>query len=155
LITEEKILELVAEALTEDQFIVELRIDAANKIYIEVDDRVVPISITECIKVSRAVEHNLDREVEDFALEVASPGLDQPFKVYDQYVKNIGRPVKVKKSDGQIQKGTLVEVSPEEIRLEYKVKQKIEGRSKAKEWVTKSVSILMDDIKETYIEIVF
>ena len=130
--------------LTENQFIVALEIDAANKIYIEVDDKSAPISITDCIKVSRGVEHNLDREEEDFALEVTSPGLDRPFKVFEQYVKNIGRPVKVKDN----------EATPEAIALEYKEKRRIEGR-KAKEWVTEKISVQMEDILETYIEIVF
>ncbi len=89
MITKEKILSLVDEVLTESQFIVELEIDAANRIYIEVDDKSAPISITDCINVSRGVEHNLDREIEDFSLEVTSPGLDRPFKVFKQYLKNI------------------------------------------------------------------
>ena len=154
MITKEKILSLVEEVLTENQFIVSLDIDAANKIYIEVDDKSAPISITDCIKVSRGVEHNLDRDEEDFALEVTSPGLDRPFKVFEQYVKNIGRPVKVKDNKGRIHKGTLTEASPEAIALEHKEKRRIEGR-KAKEWVTEKISIQMEDILETYIEIVF
>jgi ribosome maturation factor RimP len=153
-ITKEKILSLVDEVLTESQFIVELNIDAANKIYIEVDDKSAPISITDCIKVSRGVEHNLDREIEDFSLEVTSPGLDRPFKVFEQYLKNIGRPVKVKDTEGRIHKGTLVEASEEGIAIEYKEKRRIEGR-KAKEWITEKIIIPMSDIKETYIEIVF
>lgn len=155
MITKEKILSLVDEVLTKDQFIVALEIDAANKIYIEVDDKSAAISITDCIKVSRGVEHNLDRDEEDFALEVTSPGLHRPFKVFEQYVKNIGRLIKVQHTDGRIHKGTLTEVTEEAISLEYKEKRKIKGRSKAKEWVTEKISIRMEDIKETYIEIVF
>lgn len=154
MITKEKILSLVDEVLTEDQFIVELEIDAANRIYIEVDDKTAPISISDCIKVSRGVEHNLDREEEDFSLEVTSPGLDRPFKVFDQYLKNVGRPVMVKDAEGRVHKGTLTEANPEVIALEFKEKRRIEGR-KAKEWVTEKISIPMEDIKETRIEIVF
>lgn len=145
---------LVDEVLTEDQFIVELEIDAANRIYIEVDDKSAPISISDCIKVSRGVEHNLDRDEEDFSLEVTSPGLDRPFKVFEQYLKNVGRPVEVKDTGGRVHKGTLTEVTPETIALEFKEKRRIEGR-KAKEWVTHKISIEMKDIKETRIEIVF
>ncbi len=154
LITKEKILSLVDEVLTEDQFIVELEIDAANRIYIEVDDKSAPISIADCIKVSRGVEHNLDREEEDFSLEVTSPGLDRPFKVFEQYLKNIGRPVKVKDVKGRVHKGILTEAAGDGIAIEFKEKRRIEGR-KAKEWITEKISIPMEDIKETYIEIVF
>lgn len=154
MITKENILSLVDEVLTEDQFIVELEIDAANRIYIEVDDKSSPISISDCIKVSRGVEHNLDRDEEDFSLEVTSPGLDRPFKVFEQYLKNVGRPVKVKDTEGRVHKGTLIEATPEIIALEFKEKRRIEGR-KAKEWVTEKISIPMEDVKETKIEIVF
>lgn len=153
-IAKEQIEALVAEVLTDSQFVVDMTIDASNRIYIEVDDRNAPISISDCIKVSRGVEHNLDREEEDFSLEVTSPGLDRPFKVFDQYLKNIGRPVKVKDTSGKVHKGTLTQATPDELTLEYKEKRRIEGR-KAKEWVTETISLPMEDVKETFIEIVF
>jgi len=144
----------VDEALTADQFVVELRVSGTNQIYIEVDDRSKPISITDCIKVSRQVEHNLDREEEDFSLEVTSPGLDRPFRVLDQYVKNIGKDVKVKRVDGRVIKGSLIQATEDEITIETREKRRIEGR-KAKEWITEQHPISMKDIKETYIELVF
>lgn len=154
MIGEQKIRSLVDEALTSDQFVVELRVGIANQIYIEVDDRTKPISITDCIKVSRQVEHNLDREVEDFSLEVTSPGLDRPFRVLDQYIKNIGKDVKIKYTDGKSIKGKLIKASEEQVLIETKEKRRIEGR-KAKEWITEQTPISMDEIKETFIELVF
>ena len=49
------------------------------------------VTIEECAKVSRIIESGLDREIEDFELEVSSPGLNSPFKVLPQYFKNIGK----------------------------------------------------------------
>lgn len=145
---------MIDEVLTSDQFIVELRIDAANRIYVELDDLTRPTSISDCVALSRQIEHNLDREEEDFALEVTSPGLDKPFRVYKQYVKNVGRPVKVKKVTDEVIKGILKEVEDDVVKVETKEKKRIEGR-KAKAWFTEMISIPMGDIKETYVELVF
>jgi len=154
LITEKQIQDLIDEVLTPDQFIVELKIQIGNKIYIELDNAVQPTSITDCIKLSRQVEHNLDRETEDFSLEVTSPGLDKPFRVFKQYVKNLGREVKVKSLEGIEVEGKLNEAEEDHIIVETKEKKRIEGR-KAKEWITEEVNIPMAQIKETQIKIVF
>jgi len=154
LITEKQIQDLIDEVLTPDQFIVELKIQIGNKIYIELDNAVQPTSITDCIKLSRQVEHNLDRETEDFSLEVTSPGLDKPFRVFKQYVKNLGREVKVKSLEGIEVEGKLIEAEEDHIIVETKEKKRIEGR-KAKEWITEEVNIPMAQIKETQIKIVF
>lgn len=150
----EKIQELIDEEIASDQFIVELKVDANNKIYIELDNLTKSTSITDCVAMSRKIEHSLDREIEDFSLEVTSPGLDRPFRVFKQYVKNVGRPVKVKKGDGQVVKGILKEAKEELVVIETREKKRIEGR-KAKSWVTEELSIPMEDIKETYVELVF
>ena len=54
------------------------------------------LPLKDCMKVSRAIEHNLDREEEDFSLEVASAGATSPLVLPRQYTKNIGRKLKVK-----------------------------------------------------------
>jgi ribosome maturation factor RimP len=145
---------MVAESISEEQFIVELRVDTANKIYIELDDRNGPVSIKDCMALSRAIEGQLDREVEDFALEVTSPGLDRPFRVFDQYRKNIGRQVKVKDVDGKVIKGLLKSADEKHITIETREKKRIEGR-KAKQWITEETMIPMDQVLETYVELVF
>lgn len=150
----ETIQDLIAAGITSDQFIVELTVDANNRIYVELDDLTKPTSISDCIALSRQIEHNLDREEEDFSLEVTSPGLHKPFRVFKQYVKNVGRPVKVKKVDGKVLKGTLKEVAESRVTIETREKKRIEGR-KAKNWVTEEISIPMEDIKETFVELVF
>lgn len=113
-----------------------------------------PTSISDCIALSRHVEHSLDREEEDFSLEVASPGLEKPFRVFKQYVKNIGRPVKVKLNEGNTVEGELISAVEDRITLKTKEKKRIEGR-KAKEWIEEVIEIPTDSIKETLIKIVF
>ena len=142
------------EVGTPEQFSVEVKVELGNKIYIELDNVKQATSITDCIKMSRQVEHNLDREAEDFSLEVTSPGLDKPFRVFKQYVKNLGRTVIVKRNEGEKLEGTLIKAEEDHIIVETKEKKRIEGR-KAKEWVTEQVNVPMSEIKETLIKIVF
>ena len=97
MINKETVLSLINEKLDENPefYLVDLKINTASRIYVEIDHKTDPISINDCIAFSRQVEHNLDREEEDFELEVTSPGLSLPFKVHQQYVKNEGKDVKV------------------------------------------------------------
>ena len=108
-----KVLELVNQALAgTDKFLVNLKITPDNRIYIDIDGDN-GITIDDCIAVSRAVESQLDREVEDFALDVSSAGADQPLKLVRQYRKNVGREVEVVCVDGERVDGTLAEVGEE------------------------------------------
>ena len=95
MITKEQVQELIKDKLEETNcFVVELEIGEGNSISLEIDS-LDGITVQDCMSFSRAVEQNLDREVEDFALQVSSPGLDKPFRVKEQYQKNIGRNVKI------------------------------------------------------------
>ncbi len=110
--------------------------------------------MADCIDFSRAIEHNLDREIEDFQLNVSSPGLDKPFIVKEQYIKNIGRNVKVTRVEGNVIKGILTAVNDDDIIIEFSYKEKIEGKKK-KQIITKQEKILFNNIKETTIIISF
>ena len=66
--------------------------------------------ISRCVAISRLIEGRLDRDVQDFALQVSTPGLDQPLKLRPQYDKNVGRMVAVQRHDGHKVEGTLTEV---------------------------------------------
>ncbi len=134
-------------------FVVDIRVDAANKIVVEVDT---PdgITIEECIRISQAIESSLDREVEDFELEVSSPGLTEAFKVIEQYQKNCGRTVDVVKKDGQKLNGILQQVDEQGIVLETKAKVKNEGDKRAK-LVTQTIILNFNDIKATKVTITF
>ena len=83
-----------------DLFIVSIHVNPGNAIEVLVD-RDSGLSIDDCKKVSRAVEGALDREVEDFSLEVSSPGVGKPLVVKRQYFKNVGREVVIKTTEGQ------------------------------------------------------
>jgi ribosome maturation factor RimP len=152
---EEKIVRELAQSRLDEfnGFIVELNINSANhiKLFIDSDKGV---SVSDCMSVSRNVEHNLDREIEDFSLEVSSAGIDKPFKHHRQYQKNVGRDVKVKLQNEKAIEGLLEEVNDNDITVITRKKERIEGR-KAKKWVETKHKINFDDIKETKVIISF
>ena len=119
MISKKLITKLVIEAIQDKEgyFLVEVKVSATNsiKVFLDADKAV---SIKDCIAVSRHIEKNLDRDSEDFELEVSSPGMDQPFKVFRQYVKNLGRKVKVIEKDGKETEGILKEASEEGITIQ-------------------------------------
>jgi len=154
MISTEQVNKLIAEKLEEKNcFVVELEVRAGNNILLEVDS-LEKFTIQDCVDFSRAVEHNLDREIEDFELHVSSPGLDKPFRVKEQYIKNIGRDVKVNLHEGEKVKGTLIAVNDDDIEVEYSYKERIEGRKK-KQVIVKKEKIAFNNIKETTLIISF
>ena len=156
MIKKDTVLALIDEKLTEtpEFYLVELKISNANKIYIEIDHKTDPISINDCIAFSRQVEHNLDREEEDFELEVTSPGLSVPFKVTQQYIKNLGKEVKVMLASSKTIEGVLEEVTETGIVLTNETKERVEGKKK-KIKVNNEFKLSFEEIKETKIIIKF
>ena len=157
MISKKKVTELAEERMNElncGLFIVDMTISASNVIHLELDKAEGYVSINECMSVSRNIEHNLDRESEDFELHVSSAGLDKPLRVLPQYTKNIGREVKVVTTDGKKQEGLLVAASEKELTLETSRKEKIEGKKK-KELIVEQHVFPMNQIKETKIVISF
>ncbi|MGM0479618.1 MAG: ribosome assembly cofactor RimP [Bacteroidota bacterium] len=157
MIEKDNILELAQERIDEldkGLFIVELKISATNVIQLEIDALEGQVAIQDCVSVSRNIEHNLDREEQDFELQVSSAGLDQPFRVKEQYIKNCGEEVKVKlKEQGKIQ-GVLKRADDEGIVIQSTTKERLEGRKK-KVTVEHEHAISYEDIKETKIVISF
>lgn len=154
MISEKRVRELVDEWADDGPaFLVDLKISAANQIAVFIDSDN-GMTIQECAKLSRHVESELDREVEDFELSVSTPGLDQPLKVRRQYQKNVGREVKVRLKDESSLKGELIGVEQTEIVVKTRSKERIEGR-KAKQWVEKEHRLPFEDIVETRIVISF
>lgn len=157
MISKKKVKQLINERIEEldnGLFIVELWISASNQIKVEIDKYEGNVSVDDCIRVSRNVEHNLDREEEDFELSVSSAGLDKPLRVYAQYKKNIGRDVKVKRKEGGKIEGTMIDATPEQITIQTSHKEAIEGKKK-KELVVVDHVIPMSNILETKIVISF
>ena len=135
-------------------FIVDIAISSTNDIKLFLDAEQSRVSIQDCVSVSRNIEHNLDREKEDFQLSVSSAGMDQPFKVHKQYVKNLGREVKVVLNEHGSQEGKLISVNENFIMLEQETKEKIEGRKK-KEVIVNKYEIPFSNIKQTKLVISF
>ncbi len=112
-----KILELVNSALEgTDKFLVNLKITPDNRIFVDIDGDN-GVTIDDCIALSRAVESQLDREEEDFELNVGSAGADMPLKLNRQYRRHVGRELEVVMVDGERLEGTLQEAGEEEIVL--------------------------------------
>ena len=146
---------LLDNALQENTelFLIELSFLADNRIYVEVDgDK--GVSLKECIRISREIEHNLDREEEDFSLEVTSPDVANPLKVKRQYVKNINRILDVKLKDNSTVQGELKSVNENEIELEWKAREP-KPIGKGKVTVVKNATIQFDDILEAKVKIIF
>ena len=145
---------LVEEALAENEslFLIEMKLGADNSIRIIVDgDQGVPLS--ECIRISRHVEHNLDREEEDFSLEVTTPSITDPIINSRQYNKNIGRTLKVKTEQGDYE-GKLVDIEEEKLVLKWKAREP-KPIGKGKVTVEKQEKVPVDEIKEAKVKIIF
>lgn len=154
MITESRIKQLVEEKIEgTGNFIVDIRVRPGNKINILLDNEN-NLSISDCVEVSRYVEHQLDRDAEDFELEVSSPGLDQPFKVLRQYRKYLGKEVQVLLKDNAKITGTLLTVDDEGVEVETRAKEKVEGK-KSKQLVITKHRLPFTEIKETRIVITF
>jgi ribosome maturation factor RimP len=135
-------------------YIVELSVSTSNVIHVEIDKLKGGVSVEDCMSVSRNIEHNLDREKEDFELHVSSAGLDKPLRHLNQYAKNIGRTLAVVCLDGKKTEGELVKVSDEGIVLRLMSKQ-LDEKKKKKILVEEILEFPFSQIKEAKIVISF
>ena len=150
----EKVLELLNDALKEKPtvFLIDLSINEANKITITLDGDT-GVILQDCIDVSKAIDNNLDREEQDFSLEVASAGVSSPLKLVRQYKKNIGRTLKVKTATETIE-AQLVSANDEVIELTWSAREP-KKIGKGKETVVKKQQIPYSEIKEAIVTINF
>jgi len=150
----EKVASLLEKGLEEHSslFLIELSITGANKIVVTLDGDN-GVTLQDCIDISRAIEHNLDREEEDFSLEVASAGATTPMVNPRQYKKNIGRTLKVKTANQEIE-AEITDANDEHIVLEWQAREP-KQIGKGKETVQKRVEIPYSDIKEAVVVIKF
>ncbi len=97
MIFKDKVVALLNQGLSEKPsvFLIDLTITDAMKIIVTLDGDQ-GVTLQDCIDINRAIENNLDREEQDFSIEVASAGVSTPLKLVRQYKKNIGRTLKVK-----------------------------------------------------------
>lgn len=143
---------LVAEA---GAFLVNLNVGNGNQIHLQVEHPQ-GATLERLAQISRQMEKSLDREEEDFSIEVSSPGVGEPLKVKQQYSLNIGRKVQVILNDGEVYKGTLVEFdeNEENITLQWKERVKKEV-GKGKKTVELQKKLPLQNIKQTAVEVSF
>ena len=134
-------------------FIVDIVVKPGNKIIVLLDNDN-GISIKDCVEMSRHIESSLDREKDDFELNVMSPGLTEPLKTLRQYQKNIGKQIDVVTKEGKKISGRLNSAEENGIELESKVKEKVEGK-KGKQLIINNIKLTFSQIKETKIVISF
>ena len=130
-----------------DYYLVDLKISNDNKMQIEIDS-FDGVSIDFCVELSKHIESKLNRDEEDYELEVSSAGLTEPFKVLKQYEKNIGNEVEVLTSNGKKISGILAAANPESFSLEIEKTVKPEG-AKRKMTITETTNFNYSDIKYT------
>jgi ribosome maturation factor RimP len=129
-----------------DMFIVDVKVSPQNEIVVELDS-VNGMDIDTCAKVTRAIEADFDRDVEDYELEVGSAGLTSPFKVRGQYEKNIGNDIEVLTRDGRKLQCVLTAVGDDDFTFEYPVKYKEPG-AKRPTVVMQSETLKFADAKQ-------
>ena len=150
----EKIENLLQEAFEENKslFLIDLKVDNNNHISVVIDGDE-GVSVNDCIAVSRKIEHNLDREEEDFSLDVASAGVSQPLSLPRQYNKNIGRKLSVL-AGGEKVEGELTRVEDGKITLQWKAREP-KPVGKGKVTVNKEAVLPIDEIEEAKVIITF
>ncbi len=130
-----------------DVFWVDVHVKPGNVVNVYVDNKK-GITIDKCIEISRKLEKHFNRDIEDFELNVSSPGLHMPLKKKIQYEKNIGRNVEVLFKNGIKDKGKLTDVA--EDRFKIKVNKKIKEGNKNKK-IEEVKEIKYNDVKHTKI----
>jgi len=136
-----------------DLFLIDFDVLEGNSIRVVIDGDN-GVLVEDCMYISRAIEHNLDREEYDFSLEVTSAGATTPLNNNRQYKKNIGRIVDVKAVDNQNFEAKLVEADDEGITLEWKAREP-KPIGKGKVTVQKKAKLSYSDILETKVKIKF
>ena len=154
LMLKEKVESLLNKALEEHPslFLIDFTVGGDNTIKVILDGDN-GVNLQDCMDISRAIEHNLDREEEDFSLEVTSAGATSPLKLPRQYTKNIGRKLKVRTATGELE-GTLVHTSENSITLEWKAREP-KPVGKGKVTVQKKQDIVFSDIQEAKVILKF
>ena len=121
---------LVEEWLVDkDYFLVDVMVNRDDKITVEID-HADGVYINDCVELSKFIEERLDRDKEDYELEVGSAGLGQPFKVSQQYLNHVGEQVEVLGSDGKKVRGTLKSVDGRDFVVTANEKVKVEGKKR-------------------------
>jgi len=127
-------------------FLVNVRISPDNDIRIEFESETDAVTIDDCVSLSQYIESRFDRNIEDYALEVGSAGLGQPFNVLKQFEINIGNEVDVLPKSGKKHTGILKSVNSEGFSIEVKKKIKTET-SKRPVLISEIITFRHEDVK--------
>ncbi|PHR13950.1 MAG: ribosome assembly cofactor RimP [Aequorivita sp.] len=151
----ERVAQLLENALEENKslFLIDLNISEDNQIRVILDgDK--GVTVEDCITVSRAIEHNLDREEYDFSLEVMSAGVSEPLTLPRQYKKNIGRTLKIKTKNDEKIEGELTAANDDGFTLKWSAREP-KPIGKGKVTVQKEATLPYKDIMEAKVMITF
>ncbi len=156
MITEKHIASLVETFLEgSDQFVVSIRVTPQNKILVHIDGDQ-GVTIDDCVKLSRHIEQQLDRDKEDFELEVSSVGVGHPLQLPRQYRNNIGRRLAILDVHDKRVKGKLAQVDAGGITLEKDKPTKAKKKKKEPETdADASIYIPFEDIREAKVQVSF
>ena len=130
-----------------DYFLVDITVRPDDKIVVEID-HAEGVWIDDCVELSRYIESKLNREEEDYELEVGSAGIGQPFKVLKQYLIHIGTDVEVLAKDGKKYVGVLSDANEENFTITVETKIKPEGAKRPK-LVEQDITFTYEEIKYT------
>lgn len=130
-----------------EYFLVEVTVSPEDKIVVEID-HAEGVWIEDCVELSRYVESKLNREEEDYELEVGSAGIGQPFKVLQQYINHIDSEVEVLTKAGRKLTGVLKEAEEEKFVVSVQKKIKAEGEKRPK-LMEEDETFRYEDIKYT------
>lgn len=157
MIERNKIAQLIEENLQgKDLFLVDFNVSTGNQIEVFIDSDHQEVSIADCVALSRHIESNLDREEDDFELNVSSAGLDIPLKQKRQYKKHIGERLKLQMKDGKQILMDLKEVSDESVKgIPLKKNPNAKKGSKKQFIELDAVELSFNDIREAKIEVIF
>jgi ribosome maturation factor RimP len=154
MIEKKTVCQIVEEWLEDkDYFLVEVTVSPDDRIVVEID-HAEGVWIEDCVELSRYIESKLNREEEDYELEVGSAGIGQPFKVLQQYLNHIGKDVEVMTKDGRKLTGTLKGADEQHFTVSVPTKVKEEGVKRPK-MVDVDNTFGYDDVKYTKYQIKF
>ena len=130
MISKDIVIQAVEQKLTDtDCFLINVQISPSNEIVVEIDSDS-SVNLDFCVALNRHIEEVLNRNEEDFSLEVGSYGITKPFAVVRQYEKNIGRNVEILNSSSKKIRGRLTEVSSDYFVIETEKLVKVEGKKR-------------------------
>ena len=130
-------------------FLVDLKVSSSNVISLSFD-KMEGVNFDDCLKITKFIEENFDRDIEDYELNVSSAGLANPFKVEQQYIKNIGKTVNILLVNGERKSGKILSYDNKNLKIEVQKKKKETNKNNT---AKHEIIIPQSDIKETKLKI--